>query len=402
MNKKIFGIITVLLGAVVISLGITLQFNKKDEDSKEKEQDVSQNVEIKNINNFGDKEVCSNSKQISTFINTYHSDKISFTYPDCVHEYDLSDGWKQLDNVINSSDNRITISINYEDSTIDKYMSRVKTRIISDKEDDDYVNLEYSDVQKFTNKNGLEVQLIQEIKRVSRIYPEGSFYDNEYWYIAVKLTDEEILKIEISVRDGTMSKDVIKEFFDNVKIEKGQADFISVKKEGDYQVGSIRQNKNGEYEHGYIVNFKIPNKYPKEDRTKSNYYYIYFYFEELNQLRRKISISLTLEKETINSLEKTVENYNKYSLEYYNEDKHYRNIQDSKVIKKNLAGKDILYFIVSGDYYLDGKKSSTYYSSKVYYKIDDTMFYCINISNVNEPVDDKFISELLDFTIEEY
>ena len=73
-----------------------------------------------------------------------------------------------------------------------------------------------------------------------------------------------------------------------------------------------------------------------------------------------------------------------------------------KIQKKKIAGKDVSYFSISGDYYLDGKKSSTYYSGEVYYKIDDTMFYYINISNTNEPIDEKFISELLDFTIEEY
>ncbi len=398
MNKKIFGIIIVLLGVVVISLGITLQLNSKKEKPQEEEKDISQNAEIKNINKYGDKEVCSNFKQISTFINTRNSDKISFTYPDCVHEYDLSYTMKQLDNGESYSENRIDITINDDATTIDKYINNIKTRIISDKEED-YVNFEYTDIQKFTNKNGLEVQLVQEVNRVSRIYPEGSFNDNEYWYIAIKLSDEEILKMEISVRNGTMSKDAIKELFDNVKVEKEQAVFSNVKKEGDYQVGSIRQNKKNEYEHGYIVNFKIPNKYPELTSISNNYYSTVFSFEEL---LHKIYFSLSLEKESLSGFDKRVESYHKYVLERYTDNERYRNIQDSKIQKKTIAKKDVTYFVISGDYYLDGKKTATYYSSEVYYKIDDTLFYYINISNTNEPIDEKFIGELLDFTIEEY
>lgn len=399
MSKKILGIITILFGVFIISLGITLQYNKKEENPKEEINDNSPNIELKNINKFGDKEVCSNFKQVSTFINTRNGDKISFTYPDCVHEYDLSYTMKQLDNGESYSENRIDITINNDASTIDNYMNKIKTGIISDKETTDYVSFEYTNVQKFTNKNGLEVQLLQEVNRISRIYPEGSFNDNEYWYIAIKLSDEEILKMEILVKNGTMTIDAIKELFDNVKVEKEQAIFSNVKKEGDYQVGSVRQNKNDEYEHGYIVNFKIPNKYPELVSISNNYYSTVFTFEEL---LHKIYFSLSLEKETFNSFDERVENYHKYALERYTDNEHYRNIKDSNIQKNKIAGKDVSYFVISGDYYLDGKKTSTYYSGEVYYKIDDTLFYYINISNTNEPIDEKFISELLDFTIEEY
>ena len=205
--------------------------------------------------------------------------------------------------------------------------------------------------------------------------------------------------MEILINNGTMSKDAIKELFDNVKVEKDQAVYSNIKKEGNYQVGSIRQNKKDDYEHGYIVNFKISDKYPELTSTSNNYYSVAFNFEEL---RHKIYFSLSLEKETFYSFDERVENYHKYALERYTENEHYRNIKDSKIQKKKIAGKDVSYFSISGDYYLDGKKSSTYYSGEVYYKIDDTMFYYINISNTNEPIDEKFISELLDFTIEEY
>ncbi len=401
MNKKILGIITVLLGAVVISLGITLQFSNKEKKPKDKEEEpeVSQNTEVKNINKYGDKEVCSNSQQISSFLNTRYRDKISFTYPDCVHEYDLSYTYKQLNDDTNYSNDGIYITIADEMSTIDKYMSSVKSTIISDKESDDYVNFEYTDVQKFTNKNGLEVQLIQKVNRVSNIFPKDSFRDNENWYIAVELSDKEILEIEILINNGTMSKDAVKELFDNVKVEKDQAVFSNIKKEGNYQVGSIRQNKKNEYEHGYIVNFKVPDKYPELTSTSNNYYSVAFTFEEL---LHKIYFSLSLEKETFSSIDERVVDYHKYELERYTDNEHYRNIKDSNIQKKKIAGKDVSYFVISGDYYLDGKKSATYYSGEVYYKIDDTMFYYINISNTNEPIDEKLISELLDFTIEEY
>ena len=402
MNKKILGIITVLLGVVVISLGITLQFSSKKKESKdkEKEPEVSQNIEIKNINKYGDKEVCSNSKQISSFLNTNNSYKISFTYTDCVHEYNLSYKYKQFWDDKISSNSEIYITIADEKNTIDKYMNSIKAEIISSKESStDYLNFEYTDVQKFTNKNGLEVQLIQEISRISSIFPKGSFHDHEWWYIAVKLSDEEILKIEISINDGTMSKDAIKEFFDNVKVEKEQAVFSNIKKEGDYQIGSIRQNKNNEYEHGYIINFKIPNKYPEIISVFSDYNSVDFTFEEL---RHKIYFSLSLEKETFDSIDKRIESYHKYALERYTNNEHYRNIKDSKIQNKKIAGKDVSYFVISSDYYLDGQKTTTDYTGEIYYKIDDTMFYYINISNTNEPINEKFISELLDFTIEEY
>ena len=390
VRKIVCGILAIL-GALIISLGIFLQLNPQKEE-KDKEKTSEEDYSFSRINTFNDEETCKTYNQVQTYLYTNTYDKISFSYPDCVHEYTLS-FWSKI---LETEDGSIRIDISKQKKNINTYMNGIKTQMISEKNGDDYYsNYTYTDVAKFTNKNGIEIQVVEANYQVSIVYTT----DYDLWYVAAKLDDENTLVYNIISKGKVMSYKAIQEMFDNLKVEKEKAVFMNTKKDGDYQVGSIHQNKYKSYQHGYRVNLKVPSKYPEIDSFTSNYDESVFEYKDID---KEIYVSLSIDTDNFYTYDEKMTKANEISKNGYTNSELYRNIQNSGVKKEVIKGKEISYFVTSYDIYVDNKKASTRYVGEAYYEIEKGHYYKIYMSNKTQPIDSKFISEFLDVTIEEY
>jgi len=113
--------------------------------------------------------------------------------------------------------------------------------------------------------------------------------------------------------------------------------------------------------------------------------------------------NLSIETENYEDFKENVEKWKRITISSYNEDpERYRNIKDTGIIEKVINNKKVYYFIYTYDYYLNNKKSNTNYISRVQYEIEPNTYVDLWISNTEVKIDEAFISDFLDFTIEEY
>lgn len=394
--RRIVGVLLGIFGLTIIGAGIFMQIDSKDS-KKEENKEIFQykEVPIKRINKFEKEETCSTYKSVNSFLNTTDYTKISFTYPNCVHEYDLSFWHKMLKN----EDGTITINVKKEDETLNNYLNSVKTKLAADKYEDFYQDLEYTEVYSDETDSGLKVRVIE------ANYQTGLYTATTYdkWYIAVDLENDMLLIFEVESKDRVINEEAIKELYKNVIVEKEQATFLNTKKEGNYQVGSIRQNKAGYYDKGYKVNLKVPNKYPEVETTSSNYAESIF---EIESVYERVYAWISLEKDNYEkTFQEKMANEKKYSLMTYIENPTtYHNQKDYGIVKKTIDGKEVYYYIFSYDYFLEDSKEKSYtgYFSEIYYEIEPYFYYKIYLTTKNIEINEALISDFLDFTVEEY
>ena len=201
--------------------------------------------------------------------------------------------------------------------------------------------------------------------------------------------------LDINTDKSIITQKAVLDILNSIKIEKVESIKTS-KIEGDYQIGSIKQNSYKKYDHGYIMTYKVNKKYPEVDSVSTNINAAVFQYEDIS---KEIYVQYELETDYKTTLENAT-SYKKVSIP--KEDEHQRNIKTTDLIQKEIKGKKIIYFINSYDYYNDNKKTSTYYNSYVYYELEPNFFLKIYISNQNHEINEAFISEFLDFTLEEY
>ena len=380
-----------VFGAAIIATGIYLQLNnsnEKDQQTLEPEEEI---ITFQPLNPHNLETTCQTYNKISTYIYTASYQKITFEYPDCVHEYDLSSWHKSLKN---ESDD-ISVRISKEKNTINNYLNSKKTTIISQKNDGTYDNVEYSEITNITTDNGIDASFLEYTYQYNLISSSTTY---DIWYIATNIDENTILTYEITSKNKIMSYDTIIDTFLNVQVETIET-LINSTIEGEYQFGTIKQNMTGSYEHGYKLNYQIPTKYPEVDSIGTGYDNSVFQYEDINQ---EIYVSLELISETYDSLEETTERFRKASANSYPNTENYRNFQDTGVLEKNINGKNVYYFVQSYDYYLENKKTDNCYKSYVYYEIAPNFYLRIHISNENVEINEAFISIFLNFTIEEY
>lgn len=389
MRKIISGLI-IALGIAIVGTGIYLQL-----DSKEEEIEVKEDTSFHRINTLKLEETCSTYEPITTYINTSNYTKISFNYPNCVHEYDLSFWHKNLQ----SLDENLSIDIDMEKDTLNNYMNEKKTRIIGYKNEEEYKNLNYTEINYFTTQDDLKGAMLEANYQYQFLKTNSS----DLWYVAIQITEELLLTFEIESKDYILSYQAIEELVNNIIVEEDAAIFKNSKIDSDYQLGSIKINKKDEYEHGYKLNFKIATKYPEVDSYGSDYDESTFQYETVSE---KFYANISLEKDFINdTIDEKVEKFKKIVLSSYTDSpEHYKNITDTGIIKKTINGKEIYYYIFKFDYYTTDATSKSYtgYYSDVFYQIAPNFYYRIVLSNKNIEINEAVISEFLNFDIEEY
>lgn len=389
--RKIIAGVFFILGAVVIATGVFLQFNEEEQKSKEKLSSEETNKEVKFniVNSYNLKDTCTTYNKVPAYIYFTDYTKVSFNYPDCVHEYGLSHWYKHLSDELYGGD--INISVSREKTDPKTLLNRKKTALIGYKNEGMYDDVEYADITELTLENGLKAYAFQYNYRNDYF---NISYGNQ-WYVMVELEKEKSVLLDIRVNDNIMSQKAILDIINSIKVEKVESIKIS-KVDGNYQIGSIKQNSYKKYDHGFIVNFKVNNKYPERETTSTNINGVVFEYEDLSE---NIYVSYEMGTTSKTILEEA-QSFKKVTAEEETETQ--RNVKNGELIQKEINGKKIIYFINSHDYYSDNKKTSTYYLSYVYYEIEPNLFLKIYISNKNHEINEAFISEFLDFTVEEY
>lgn len=395
MRKFIF-IFIIILGFGIIGTGIFLQIDSNEE-TKSKENKIEDTNEketltFEPINKYNLPEICSKENQVSTYINTTNYSKISFNYPNCVHEYSLTFYTKILSD--ENYDTNINVSI--ERKTSNTYMNEKKVYIIALKNEHNY-EVHYTDVKEITTKNNYKASIIQANYQSSYTF---STYRYDLWYIAIELEEELILTFEISSDDNVINYEAIEAMINSVKLEENAATFKHSIIDGEYQTGTIQENLYKSYEHGYKINYKVPTKYPEIDSLGTNINSAIFAYEELT---KKMYVQMSVENDSYDNFEDQVATWKEIAISSYNSDpERYRNIQDTGLIEKTINDKKFYYFIYTYDYYLNNQKTNTNYISKVFYEIEPQIYVELWISNKEVLVDETFISDFLNFTVEEY
>lgn len=388
--KKVFSIIFIVIGIGIITTGIYLQINKSPKTNVQEEKEEKQDLFVK-LNPHNLENTCTTYNKISTYINTSNYKKINIEYPDCVHEYDLSIWYKNLNNETDD----ISMKINIEKDSVNNFLNSKKTLIIAKKNNDMYQNVQYSDITNIKLNNEITLSILQHSYQMN-FYQSSITYD--VWDIALPIEQDNILTYEIITKNKIISYETIKDILSNITVDDN-ANFKNSTIDGEYQIGTLKQNKSDSYEHGYKLTYKVPNKYPEADTYSSNYDNSIFSSEDINQ---KTYISIELLSEKYNTIQEEIQSMKDSTVKTYMNEESYKNYKNNDIIQKNINNKNIFYFIHSYDYYLENKKSHTAYISYVYYQIAPNFFYRIYINNRNVEINEAFITTFLNFEVEEY
>lgn len=397
--KKILGLILILIGVILIGSGIFIQLN-----SKEENKDVVVDTSFKRVNNFNGEELGTNSKMINSYYNDYNYNIYNFSYPDIVHEYNLSNTFKSFESV----DGNVKITIKNENDTLNTYLNKFKTKLISYKDDEYISNLEDTGILSRTI-DGVTYKYL-EWNYSSGIDPKfSSNYDE--WRVGIEVnisTDEGVktqtIVVEITAKNGVMSTKAIDNIMKSIKVEEKKAVYKRFKEEGNYLVGFLQQNKYKEYEHGYKLNFKIPKTIPEIDSITSNVYAT----ELLNETPQdKKTIIYSIDKvSSNNTIESTSLSYYKIDQSSYKESDTRKNISLTKPKFVKLNGKDIYYYRLEYDLYSNKKYTSTYKKLEAFCEIGDKLYLKVIISFTNsdkkQEITEDFLAQYLNYEVEEY
>lgn len=400
--RRIIFIIVMLLGIGIISCGIFMQIDLtsdssiKENNNIEKENQKDEQTKEDNltrINKFNLKTTCQNFEETTTYINTSNFEKITFTYPNCIKEYILSYWRKNLTN----EDDSIQLDVAIERNKINNYMNEKRTNIIALKNENNY-DIEYSEIKKIKTKDGKNVSILEANYKTEFLHV---VYTYNLVYIAVELEEEKILTFEYETNDNVISTEAIYTLIDNIKIDEDKAIFHDAINEGNYQVGTIKANKNKSYEHGYIVKYKVPKEYPATPALTSNINTVIFQYEELT---KNLYVSMSIEAAIyLENIKAEIKQADKISTQTYAENKtSHRNFKTTGIIEKELNNKKVYYYIYTYDYYLNDKKIDTRYFATLLYELEPQMYVKLYMSTQEIKIDEKLISEYLNFTVEEY
>ena len=387
--RKILAIIFVFLGVGIIIGGVVLQQNSKPKKEKESTNEKEE-LKLDIVNNYKLKDTCTTYSKVPAYLYFTDFTKVSFNYPDCVHEYNLNHWSKQLYDELYNDDIKITIT--REKDTPQTILKKYKTQLIGWKNDGMYADAEYTDIMELTFKNGIKAHFFQ-YNYKTEFLSVTSFYSQ--WYVVIEIDEKNSLLLDIHTDKSIMSQKAIFDIINSIKVEKVDT-ILNSKVEGDYQIGTIKQNGFKKYDHGYEVTYKVNKKYREQETTATDINGTVFGYEELGE---DVYVLYEMETNSKSTLE-VAQAFHKVNAEEETINK--RNIKHGNVIQKEINNKKIIYFISSYDYYNENKKTSTYYPSYVYYELEPNLFLKIYINNRNHEINEAFISEFLNFTAEEY
>ncbi len=380
--KRVISIIFMLVGAFIISFGVFIQFQPKSNSNDEENKMV-----FEGLNVLEQKELCSTEQMHDTYINTSDYKTISFLYPDCVHEYDLSFWSKSL----TSEDDDITLLVQVENMAIDDYISQRETEIKNAANDENYTEYKYTTIQSGKNKEGFKFNYLE------ANYKENNNLFFDEWVIGVAIGDDKTLVFEVMVRNGVFAYGSVEKMLNSVTIGKEKVTLLNTKAQEGYLQGSLYQNISSSYEHGYRINLKIPDKYVEIESLTTDFDQSSFKSIDADL---DLSINAFIESDSTKKIAEKIDQMHRNVISSY-DDENYQNIRDTKILKEKLKDKDVYYFIFTYDYNYSDDSMITDSQAYVYYELADGFYYSLYL-NSNQPIDSTVIEDFLNFEIEKY
>ena len=393
--KKIFGLIIILFGGLLIGGGVFVQVSgKKISTSKPKVE----KIEIVRTDSRGKELVCDDGV-VESYIQLNDFTKISFNYPKCVKERQLSYKSKQLTN----EDRSLKLDISISSDKPKAYLNTEKTNLLSLSKEDNYADFDYTEIKEM-DINGVKYYYFNATYYSVSMFDKSKTLRDE-WYIAIPFknkesNEERIIKVSFRTTDKAINPNAIKSIVSSIKVEENKAEYIHSTEEGEYLVGSIKQNKYESYEHGYILKYKFPKDVPEEASISTDIGEVVFSREDVGK-SSFIDISLENGKETVK--EKT-DSFYKVVTESENKNENYKNFKRTGVKFKNYNNYNMYYFISSYDFYSSETKKylNTHYTLYCYVEISENNYVKINMSGMGIPITEKDLEKYLNFTVEEY
>ena len=387
--KKIIGLIIILLGGLLIGGGVFIQVTGNSTFDKKKNE--TENPSIVRADARGVKTYC-DDEMIDTYLQLNDYTKISFAYPKCVKEYTLSYRAKQL----LSEDRTLRFNAFIVSEKPKAFLNSKKTYLVSLSEDKRYTDFIYSDIKEM--KYGDLTYYYFDATYYSVGILDNSKTLRDEWYIAIPFKDgNNTLTISFVSNDKAISSNAIAKIIKSMKIEENKAEFVHSKEEGNYIVGSIKQNKNDSYEHGYKLKYKVPSEIPEEASIDSDINTVVFSKEDINESQY---VSLSIEG-TSDSIK---ERANSYKSNTSPLGENYKNAKSTDVKFKNYNNHNLYYFITSYDLYDKDKNEylNTYYTLYAFVEIGKNDYVKVYMSNKKIPITEKNLEDYLNFKIEEY
>lgn len=380
--KRIISIIFMLLGTFIIFVGFFIQFQAKSNSHEENNKLV-----LERLNIFDQKEVCSTEQMHGTYINTNDYRTVSFLYPNCVHEYNLSLWSKSL----TSEDDDVSLEIQVENMAIGDYISRRETEIKNAANDENYVEYKYTPMQSGENEEGFKFKYLEANYKKNN----NLFFDE--WVIGVAIGDDKTLVFEVMVQNGVFAYESVEKILNSVTISKEKATLLNTKNQEGYLQGSLYQNISLSHEHGYRINLKIPDKYVEMESLTTDFDESTFKSTDADL---DLSINVFIERDSTKKIAEKIDQMHRNVISSY-DDENYQNIQDTKILKEKLKDKDVYYFIYTYDYNYSDGSIATDSQAYVYYEISEGFYYSLYL-NSDKLITFNIIEDFLNFEIEEY
>ncbi len=390
--KKVFGLIFILLGGILIGIGIFMQISTDTKPESKVEKSASK---AGVLNTFDLPVVCGDSEMVKDYLNDNSSNKINISYPNCVVASSLNYKIKNLESV----EKDVKIDINtYSTKNAKSFISQKRTDGLSKKEEEYYGKVEYSDVlEKTANGNKYYYVIIN--------YEYNSFSTKRVYYEIYAAMDYQVtegktatITISVSATNKAFSLDTIDKMIGSISVEREKAVYTNSKVEGNYNVVTLKQNKYESSTNGYEVTFKIPKDYEELVSTSSNIYTTAF---EKYVGTTKYYVGIEIETSYTNTEKELAESFRKVCAKDDNEGVKNHTTSNVKYIKVN--DKGFYYFIDRYDYYKDNKYSYTYNTAYAYYQISQNNYVKYHFTlNSKDKLTEDYIKKFLVFTVKEY
>ncbi len=378
--KKIYCFFIVVLGIVTIGIGVSLQLKSNPSDVS------SSKREFERLNFFNQKETCQDATLVKGTIYTIDNDAVTYSYPNCLVITNLS-RWQ---NVLHSDDTEINITT--QNGNVDNYINEVTNRLKKQKDDENYQNYLQTDPYETTTSSKQRVKFIEVNYQLN-----GDYYDE--WYIALEIADGKTATYELSSINSILSYETISQIFMNDEVTKvSDGDILNTEVVDNYQIGTLQKKKLNDLEHGYNVNLKVPVLYSEVKTLSTDYDKSVF---EYKKEQEKVDVIISLVND-VESLEKNIDDNHRNVGESIKNNSKYQNVKDFGIVKKKVDDHELIYYIYSYDNNIRENEMVRSYEVEAYDIVNDDLVYLVNIRSNDVTIDETFIKEFLNFTVEEY
>jgi len=384
--KKQLKYIVILAGFLFLILGTIIYFMNDN-----KEEDKKDYIIVDTTNKIG--ETIDNSIYEEYKIDKYLTESLKSTDIDIKNTYTIP----YSNNLINysSSDKSITFvddltNINasciynndfetYKESFVDYYKENNYEKM----------NVAYSKEPLKMSGYDIEYLKINSIGTQNNFNEELKKEYTEQFVVLIKESDISVCTVSFSVTSKRLSDEMLTEFINKIKIEKGTASYLYSKLENDKIVGTLNKKLVVPKEKSYELSYEIPSsKYEEIEDYRNSPSSTTFVLKNNENTVINIELSMTLSSENF---------YEKY----------FSNVESRYLNSPEFILNDIEYSDVTNDgkeyYQIELNYSDKVTDVKTFvkhlvYEIEDGTYYIIVCSS-NEEIEESIINDFLNIEI---